>query len=301
MDGGAVPGLDAALSESDFPLGPALAEGAALAIITGVEGPSYRKRGAAMAVHADGRRWGSLSSGCLERDVVIQAQAAMADGQPRRLRYGRGSPFLDITLPCGGGLDICIVPRPDPAVLQAAAERLAARQPARLVLTADGRLAADGAGLVLHLTPQLRLLVFGAGEEAAIFAATARSAGYPVELASPDADTLEAAGFGREMTSGWPAGLTADPYSAVTVFFHDHDREPDVLRTALTGPAFYVGAQGSLRAHLARREALLQDGLTEAQVDRLASPFGLIPSARDSRTLAISVLADVLAHARLTE
>ena len=39
---------------------------------------------------------GSLSSGCLEWDVILQAQAAIAANAPRALRYGRGSPFLDI-------------------------------------------------------------------------------------------------------------------------------------------------------------------------------------------------------------
>ena len=38
--------------------------------------------------------------------------------------------------------------------------------------------------------------------------------------------------------------------------------------------------------------------LAAADIGRLASPFGLIPSARDARTLAVSVLADVLQRAQ---
>ena len=41
---------------------------AVLAVITGVEGPSYRAVGAAMAIWADGSRLGALSSGCIEAD-----------------------------------------------------------------------------------------------------------------------------------------------------------------------------------------------------------------------------------------
>lgn len=298
MDGPGPALTVAVVGEVDVPLGPLLTGGpGALAIITGTRGPSYRCVGAAMAVAADGRHWGSLSSGCLERDVIAHAQQAMADGQPRRLRYGEGSPFLDITLPCGGTLDITVVPHPDREALSQVAARLARRQVATLMLRDDGTLATDGVGLTLRILPHVRFIVFGSGAEAATFAALARAASYPVELFSPDGETVAAAGFGTEtVAAGWPEGLFADPFTAVTLFFHDHDREIALLHDALTSPAFYVGAQGSLRAHNSRRAALMNEGLADDVVARLASPFGLIPSTRDARTLAVSVLADVLAR-----
>ena len=154
------------------------------------------------------------------------------------------------------------------------------------------------ARLTLHLSPQTRFLVFGRGTEAGCFAALVRSAGYPVELHATDEDALAMAGFGRALAGdGWPEGLALDPQTAVTLFFHDHDREPALLQAALESPAFYVGAQGSLRAHLARCEGLRARGVAEEQIARLASPFGLIPSTRDPRTLAVSVLAHVLERA----
>ena len=142
-------------------------------------------------------------------------------------------------------------------------------------------------------------MVLGAGPEAACFAALARQAGYPTELHSPDPQTLARAGFGEPITrAGWPDGLALDPRTAVTLFFHDHGHEPALLQAALSGPAFYVGAQGSLRAHRTRCEILRAQGVAESDIARIASPFGLIPSARDPRTLAVSVLADVLARAQ---
>lgn len=274
------------ICESDFPLNAP--EGRfALAVITGVEGPSYRPRGAAMLIDASGQTTGSLSSGCVEGDVVLRAQQAMASGQGTVLRYGRGSPFIDITLPCGGGLDIGIVPNPDRSAFQLAAAQIARRESARL----------DIAGIALVIQPQVRFLVFGKGPEAAYFARLAHQAGYPTRLFSPDPETLSDAGFGDEVIStAWPESLKTDARTAVTVFYHDHDREPPILAHALSGPAFYVGAQGSLRAHLTRCDALRMSGVTEVQIARLASPFGLIPSTRDARTLAVSVLADVLSR-----
>ena len=280
------------LCETELPLAPLLArDRVALALITGVEGPSYRPLGAAMAISATGESWGSLSSGCIERDVVIHARAALADGQVRALRYGAGSPFRDLVLPCGGGLDILILPAPDRTALAQAQASLQARRPAMLRL----------GPLMLDLQPQLRVLAFGKGPELRLFSALAAAAGYPVESFSPDAETLAGLAQGQVLTSkDWPEGLKADARTAVTLFFHDHDWEPRLLQAALASPALYVGAQGSLRAHQARCAELAALGVPDQATARLAAPFGLIPSVRDPRTLAASVLAQVLEAARLT-
>ena len=280
------------LCETELPLAPLLAaERAALALITGVEGPSYRPLGAGMVVSEIGESWGSLSSGCIERDVVIHARAALADGQVRALSYGAGSPFRDLVLPCGGGVDILILPAPDRTALAQAQASLQARRPALLRL----------GPLMLDLQPQLRVLAFGKGPELRLFSALAAVAGYPVESFSPDAETLAGLAQGQVLTSkDWPEGLKADARTAVTLFFHDHDWEPRLLQAALASPALYVGAQGSLRAHQARCAELAALGVPDQATARLAAPFGLIPSVRDPRTLAASVLAQVLEAARLT-
>lgn len=286
--------------EADFPIDAALGDGqVSIAIITGVDGPSYRPRGAAMVIDAAGQATGSLSSGCLENDLILHSLAAMADGLPRNLRYGKGSPFLDIILPCGGALDITVIPRPDRAVLSRLREQLSVREAATLVVSPCGRLCLEGPGLTVRVRPLLRLVVMGKGPEAACFATLAQQAGYRVDLYSPDCETLRIAGFGEQLISeSWPKELAMDPYTAVSLFFHDHDREPPLLAAALNSPAFYVGAQGSMRAHAARREALSRGGLAPALISRLVFPYGLIPSARDPRTLAISVLAQVVDHSK---
>ena len=70
-----------------------------LSVITGIEGPSYRPLGATMAVFADTRRVGSLSSGCVESDIAVHAVSAREDGKSRTILYGRGAPFVDIAHP----------------------------------------------------------------------------------------------------------------------------------------------------------------------------------------------------------
>ena len=80
----------------------------------------------------------------------------------------------------------------------------------------------------------------------------------------------------------------------VLSFFHDHELEPPILAPALQSPVFYVGAQGSQRSAEERRRELLNMGVPETNIARLRGPIGLVPSARDARTLAVSVLAEVL-------
>jgi xanthine dehydrogenase accessory factor len=284
----------------------------ALAIITGVEGPSYRPVGAAMAIMETGERAGTLSSGCIEADIALHAREALAAGVPRAVRYGRGSPFRDIELPCGGGLDILLVPEPDREMLRAVVRRQEARVPVTLAIDPEtGAHALHDTGetgwregrFQVRQVPPLRFHVFGKGPEACTFAALVQSAGYPNTLLSPDEETLAtAAALGcdtRHLThAGFPEDLAVDPWTAVVLFFHDHDWEPPILAGALETPAFYIGAQGSRRARDARLLTLEAMGVGADARARLHGPVGLIPSARDAGTLAVSVLAEILAVAQ---
>jgi xanthine dehydrogenase accessory factor len=286
-----------------------LPEDGVLALITGVEGPSYRPVGAIMAVDAAGHRTGTLSSGCVENDIALHAVETLETRRPKVIRYGRGSPFMDIQLPCGGGLEIALVPRPDRTVLRGLTDARAARRAVTLSvdladgtlsLSPDGETGREGELFRVRILPEIRFLVFGKGPEASTFAALVQAAGYPSVLLSPDDETLEAArqaGAGTQHLTvpGWPDGLAVDDRTAIVLFFHDHDWEPPILIGAVRTPAFYIGSQGSRRARDARLMELEAMGLTEAERARLRGPIGLVPSARDARTLAVSVLAEVLA------
>jgi xanthine dehydrogenase accessory factor len=281
-----------------------------LAVIVGVEGPSYRPVGAIMAVDATGRRTGTLSSGCVENDIALHALDALAKGRPKVVRYGRGSPFMDIQLPCGGGLDIALIPRPDRGILRRLVQARTSRRAMTLAvdlvtgamsLGPDGETGREGDLFRVQFLPEILFLVFGKGPEASTFAALVQAAGYPNLLMSPDDETLEAgrqAGCAtRHLASpGFPDGLTVDDRTAIVLFFHDHDWEPPILLGAVGTPAFYIGAQGSRRAREARLLELEAMGLAAPDRARLRGPIGLVPSARDARTLAVSVLAEVLAE-----
>ena len=79
-----------------------------LATIVAADG-GPRPAGAQMAVAAT-QSWGFLSGGCIEDDVALNAREVVATGEPRTLVYGRGSPYLDMRLACGGRLEVLVVP-----------------------------------------------------------------------------------------------------------------------------------------------------------------------------------------------
>jgi xanthine dehydrogenase accessory factor len=285
-------------------------EDAVLAVITGIEGPAYRNIGTMMAFFASGTYAGALSSGCIEADLALHATEALAEGRARKLRYGSDSPFMDIKLPCGGALDIALYPNPPSAIIREIEARRNRREafaiqfdPAdRMTLIPPNPTGTNHGTVVVEMLPPLRFVVLGKGPEAAYFAGLVKASGYEHLLLSPESQTLE---FGQALgcttqfiqSPKLPDDLTIDTRTAVTLFFHDHDWEPPLLQRCLASDAFYIGAQGSRRVAETRKAMLLALGSPPDQLQRLRGPIGLIPSARDPKTLAVSVLAEILAEA----
>ncbi|MFE3836516.1 XdhC family protein [Pseudogemmobacter sonorensis] len=276
----------------------------ALALIRRTIGPAYRPVGAAMVFAVDGGFTGNLSSGCIDADIALHARKVIASGTALDLRYGDGSPFRDLELPCGGGLDIRILPLTGAQGFEALRRRILAREPADLWVGPDrlSTRAFRGADLHLRINPDIRFVTFGKGPEAVAFARMTAGAGYETFLSSPDEETLALAGRDGIRNLPFPhhgarrADLPTDRHTAVTLFFHDHDLEPEILAQALRTEAFYIGAQGSRRTAERRAERLHALGVDAAALQRLRGPMGIIPSTRDARTLAASVLTEILAE-----
>ncbi|HEY2584574.1 MAG TPA: XdhC family protein [Tepidisphaeraceae bacterium] len=117
---------------------------AAVATVVAVGGSSYRRPGARMLVAGDGRTWGGISGGCLERDVARRARLVIETGEPVLCRYDttesldevtEETGLLDlgrtpgVTLGCRGVIDLFIErissdwPGPIPLMARAVRER----------------------------------------------------------------------------------------------------------------------------------------------------------------------------------
>lgn len=306
-----MPQHDLSLGVQGYNLHPALhdpwdaaaswGENVAIAVLVKVDGPAYRSVGSAMAISAEGQIAGSITSGCIEADIVLHVQEVLASGQGRTLRYGKGSTFMDLTLPCGGAVELRLFKLRDRAVLVELGHLRQARKHVSLLLDQADRLHLGGAlpgVLRIGFAPSMAFAIFGTGAEPVVFAHLLNSFGYRHVLYSHDRGTVAAAsrqGIRTVELRNLAEVQPIDAQTAVTLFYHDHDYELPILQTVLRTPAFYIGAQGSRVTHAARCARLQEAGAPVDQIARVCGPMGLIPSSRDPKALAMSVMAETMA------
>lgn len=286
----------------------------ALLTLVRVKGSSARAIGSHLAVSATGAYAGSFSGGCIEAAIVAEARRVMEAGTSEILRFGAGSPFIDIRLPCGGGIDILVTPQPAIATVAAIVAQLEARAPVALRLHLDDgleltdRMPAAQAGWIgsrFHVRhdPPLRIVIAGHGEEPVALARQAQAYGADVVALTPDETTaaaIRSLGVDTQIlkVAGRSPDLACDERTALVLLFHDHDWEEALLMEALTHPCLYIGAMGSRATHERRLRMLADRGVPASQRARVLGPIGLIPASRDPDTLALSVLAEIVASAR---
>ena len=85
---------------------------------------------------------------------------------------------------------------------------------------------------------------------------------------------------------------------AVVVTSHHEDVDGPAIRAALTAGTSYVGAMGSRRTQARRREWLVAQGVTEAELSALHAPVGLDIGADEPGEIAVSILAEIVAERR---
>ncbi len=149
--------------------------------------------------------------------------------------------------------------------------------------------------------PPPRLLVIGAVDTAETLCHAAKLIGWRTIVADARAKfvTRERLPSADEVIVGWPedalAQVKPDHQTAVVILTHDEKFDIPALKGALETEAFYIGALGSRRNQKLRRERLLEAGVPEAELDRIAGPSGLDIGADTPAETAISILGEILA------
>jgi xanthine dehydrogenase accessory factor len=281
-------------------------ERVALATVVATRRSAPRPVGSKLAVSERGELFGSVSGGCVESDVALAAGEVIADGAPRLLTYGIEDELAwSVGLPCGGEIDVFLerfegeLPEAPSVMLtvlegERAGERVAGEIPPgpSRVLELDGlRVFAEVLG------PPPRLLVVGATDTAEELCRAAKALGWRTAVIDPRPAlvTRERLPSPDELTVAWPDELEAGEDTAVVVLTHEERLDVPALTKALESDAFYIGAIGSRRTQEKRRERLLDGGLDEEQLERLAGPAGLDLGAHTPAETAVSILAEVLA------
>ena len=171
----------------------------ALATVVATRRSAPRPVGAKLAVSERGELFGSVSGGCVESDVAVQAAEVIEDGKPRLLTYGITDDIAwNVGLPCGGEIDVFVerfegeLPESsEPAVAltilegERAGERSLAGPDA--VEPGPSRVVEFGGETVFAevLGPPPRLLVIGAIDTAEELCRAAKSLGWRTAVADP--------------------------------------------------------------------------------------------------------------------
>jgi xanthine dehydrogenase accessory factor len=185
-------------------------------------------------------------------------------------------------------------------VLDAAAS--AAAEEAMWAEHSELREEAGATVFVDSVAPPPRLIIFGAVDYAAQLAAFAKLAGWRAFVVDPRKRFATADRFpdAERVIAEWPEKAFAelggiDRATSIAVLTHDPKLDDAVLQIALRSDAKYVGAMGSRRAQEKRRARLLDAGLDDRELGRLAAPIGLDIGAATAEETALSILAEIIA------
>lgn len=293
-----------------------LRAGHELALVTVLKtwGSSPRPPGSLLVMRRDGLHAGSVSGGCVEEDLVSRYRTGeLSEVLPTRVDYGVNREEASrFGLPCGGRLELLVEALDDPQQLQSLLEamdssQLVARQVNEingrvqlLPATADQEFTVGEDGVSRVFGPTWQMLLIGAGHLSQYVSRLALMLGYRVIVCDPRQEYAEAWQVaGAELVTLMPDDAVQEyarhDRSLVLALTHDPKLDDMALLDALNASAFYVGAIGSQRNCEARRQRLLELGISKAQLQRLHAPIGLPIGSHTPPEIAVSILAEITA------
>ncbi|MGB8624385.1 MAG: XdhC family protein [Paracoccaceae bacterium] len=299
---------------------------AALATVVQTWGSAPRPVGSQLAISAEGEIAGSVSGGCVEGAVVVEALEALEDGRARLLEYGvSDDEAFAVGLACGGTIRVMVEPvgkdLPEDLLADLVTRR-EGRDPVayavdtqtwqrRLTDASDpdlgdeiaARFRSDKSGfegdvfIAVH-NPPLRMAVIGAVHIAQPLLQMARLAGYDPTLIDPRPAFASDTRFpGETILEDYPDEVLPeyglDARTAVVTLSHDPKIDDPAIVEALRSDVFYLGCLGSSRTHAKRVARLKEAGFADADIGRIHAPVGLDIGAKSPAEIAIAVMAEI--------
>lgn len=301
--------------------------GAAVATVIETWGSAPRPVGSHLVVDREGAMEGSVSGGCVEGAVIVEALEILAGGSARVLEFGvADEDAFAVGLACGGTIRIHIE-----AVgatlsvdhLQALVDARSMRKPIAYTIDTEGEnrnvlgndafpdrfrtnqsgMDADGMTFVRIYNPPLRMLIVGAVHIAQHLVPMARACGYDPIVIDPRPVFGSKARFeGVALNDDWPDealdALGLDRRTAVVTLTHDAKLDDPAIAAALRSDVFYLGALGSRRTHAKRVERLVAHGFSQSDIERIHAPVGLAIGAKSPAEIAVSIMAQITERLR---
>jgi xanthine dehydrogenase accessory factor len=301
-----------------------------LATVVASTGSTPRSSGAKMAVRGDGSIVGTVGGGLAEAMACKKGAAMLSLGDAAaELMFVDMTQELaaDSDMICGGGLTLLletVEPGGPCAAAYAEVDSLMRRGVCcvlstrceetdmlravnHIVLKKDG-----GEGTTFEerkmdvllgepMVPPAPLYIFGAGHVSLFTARVGAMIGFRTVVLDDRADFANRDRFPEadevvvldSLENGF-AGLDVgeDAFIVVVTRGHLHDR--NVLAGALRTPAKYVGMIGSKKKRDKIYDSLLNDGFTQADIDRCYCPIGLTIGAQTPEEIAVSIAGELI-------
>ncbi|MEL6681405.1 MAG: XdhC family protein [Pseudomonadota bacterium] len=304
--------------------------GVVMATVVQTWGSAPRAIGSQLVIDADGAMEGSVSGGCVEGAVIVEAIDALGGGKSRVLEFGvSDDEAFAVGLACGGEIKVLVEPvgsaLPVPILEELVAKRGRAEAVAYItdLETGGSRLAGpdafpdrfrldrsgieeDGRTFVAIHNPPLRMIIVGAVHIAQPLVQMARACGYAPVLIDPRGAFGSEARFpGETIFDDWPDeamdALQPDARTAVVTLTHDPKLDDPAIQAVLQSGAFYLGCLGSTRTHAKRVMRLQEAGFSKDQIARIHAPVGLDLGGRQPAEIAVSIMAQVTETLRKAE
>lgn len=265
-----------------------------------------------------GQTAGSLSGGCIEEDLLVELQSKAPIDRPELKIYGDNAAERSrLSLPCGGSLEILLefLPANSASIEHFEALNRHLSQHQRVARTTyldraefSFERSEKRPGLIIDeqsmrqiMGAPDRLLILGMGEPARYCLPVLESLDFYVHICEPRADVWEreAALFSAvECHHCLPDDLIREHFlgedCAVLALAHDPRVDDLGLIAALEGKAFFVGAMGSQKTSVSRRDRLRELGVTKAQLERLSAPIGVDIPSKTPPEIAVSIAAELI-------
>lgn len=296
--------------------------------VVALDGTSYRRPGVRMVICENGEMAGAVSGGCVENEIVRQAQSVFKNGKAKIMNYdGR------LRIGCEGIIHMLI----EPVFLSAElVDNFEKQLESRQKFSVETRYSMEvgeyddlGSFIILNakqyvlhpsfyvkqhsqkeifsqnFEPLFQLYIFGAEHDAVHLSQAARLLGWKVTVvASPDeAKSCDYFPGASELIT--PAyeeidRLKIDEQTAVVLMTHSFNKDVQYLMALKNKKTAYLGMLGSI----SRRERVLSmifeymPDIPLEFIEQIHGPAGINIGSESASEIAVSILAEILSVVR---
>ncbi|EWH08788.1 xanthine dehydrogenase [Catenovulum agarivorans DS-2] len=290
-----------------------------LGTIIETQGSSYRKAGAMLFINNLGQYFGLLSGGCLEADIMRQAQKVMDDQQAMVIQYDMREEddiSWKLGIGCGGMVRILLQPVSAqnhyhnlPVLLELLQGRQNVSYQINLTAPDNSNLAVVNKSIDSHKTsiqsdvlnvqlkPVPHIAIFGAGIDARPLVAMAGNLGWQISLIDHRTNNARAQYFtaATQIIRQAPEQLAEHQLlqniDAAVVMGHNLQFDAAALAILQTSTAKYIGLLGPTH----RKEKVLKQAQLQLQQTSMPiyGPIGLNIGGELPESIALAILAEI--------